>query len=223
MVKAVTGVGKYILGEHVNLGYFGKAKLKTHIYNPVRMPKTQPKRVCNEKNIIFGYVGMLVRAKGIEFLLERFANMDIPNASLKIYGRGITEEYETHLRKRFDLSNIRFEGRKDPQEIYSSVDVVIVPSLRDEAFGRIVPEANSYGRPVIVSNRGALPEIVKQGYNGFVFDPDQLGDMEQQIRSILDDPNSIERMGVACRASASQYGEDRIADQYLEVYRELLR
>jgi glycosyltransferase involved in cell wall biosynthesis len=221
-VNAVTGVGKFILGEHINLGYFSKAKLKTHIYNPVRLPPTQANRVGNGKNIIFGYVGMLVQAKGIEFLLERFANMDIPNACLKVYGRGVTEEYETYLRKRFDSSNIRFEGRKDPHEIYSSIDVVIVPSLRDEAFGRIVPEANSYGRPVVVSNRGALPEIVDHGQNGFIFDPNRRGGMEHQIRRILDNPDSIERMGVACRTAASQFGDQRITDQYLAVYRELL-
>lgn len=221
-VNAVIGVGKFILGEHINLGYFCKAKLRTHIYNPINLPPTQVDRVCNGSNIIFGYVGMLVQGKGIEFLLERFANMEISNAYLKVFGQGITEEYEKSLRKRFECSNIRFEGRKNPYEIYSSIDVVIVPSLRDEAFGRIVPEANSYGRPVIVSNRGALPEIVKHGHNGFIFDPDHRGDFEHQIRRILDNPDSIGKMSEACRTAALGYEEENIVDQYLAVYGDLV-
>ena len=223
LVNAVTGVSKSILRKHVSLNYFSKVVINTHIYNPVRMSLGQARRNCNEKNITFGYVGMLEKGKGIEFLLERFASMDIPSACLKIFGKGSSKKYEAYLRKRFDRSNIRFEGRKKPDEIYSSIDVAIVPSLRNEAFGRIVPEANSYGIPVIVSNRGALPEIVNHGQNGFVFNPDKSGDLESQIMNAIENQNTIKSMSPDCQKEAEKYSEEKIVDQYITLYENLVR
>ena len=52
---------------------------------------------------------------------------------------------------------------------YKSCDAVIMPS-RWEAFGLVGVEAMKYGKPIIVSNRGALPELVKDGENGYIFD-----------------------------------------------------
>ena len=52
---------------------------------------------------------------------------------------------------------------------YSQCDAVVMPS-RWEAFGLVAIEAMKYGKPVIVSDKGALPEIVKDGQNGLVFD-----------------------------------------------------
>ena len=54
---------------------------------------------------------------------------------------------------------------------YIDSDVVIIPS-RWEGFGLVAIEAMKYSKPLIVSNRGALPEIVKNGINGFIFNFD---------------------------------------------------
>ena len=66
-------------------------------------------------------------------------------------------------------------------EYYQSCDGVIMPS-RWEAFGLVAVEAMKYKKPVIVSDCGALPELVKDGYNGYVFKMDD----EDSLKLIID-------------------------------------
>ena len=223
LVDGVVGVAKFILEEHVGRGYFANVRIRTHIYNPIHLPEELPQRTPDKRAVRFGYVGMLVPAKGIEFLLEKFSRMTAPNAVLRVYGKALTEEYARSLHKRFGSERISFEGRRPPTEIYSSIDVLIVPSLRNEAFGRVIPEANSYGLPVIASNRGAFPEIIDPGKNGFVFDPETDGDLERRIVSLADEPEKIVRMRSSCLEAAGRFTEEHNTEQYLSVYEELVR
>lgn len=91
---------------------------------------------------------------------------------------------------------------------YKSCDAVIMPS-RWEAFGLVGVEAMKYGKPIIVSNRGALPELVKDGENGYIFpfdspdalthllsglDKEKLADMGRKAEKIFQKKYQMERM-----------------------------
>lgn len=60
---------------------------------------------------------------------------------------------------------------KDIASAYMLADVVVSASLRPEAFGRIVAEAQAMGRPVVAPDHGAAPEIIKEGVTGWLFKP----------------------------------------------------
>jgi glycosyltransferase involved in cell wall biosynthesis len=60
---------------------------------------------------------------------------------------------------------------KDIASAYMLTDVVVSASLRPEAFGRIVAEAQAMGRPVVAPDHGAAPEIIKEGVTGWLFKP----------------------------------------------------
>jgi len=184
-VDVVVGISEFILNRHKEFGYFPNAKIETVIYNSVEVPKVNIKKE-NKKEIILGFVGRIEKAKGIEFLLEKFSRLKLENVKLFIYGRGLTKEYESEIKQKYESSQILFKGFKKPEEIYNEIDILIVPSLWNEPFGRIVPEANSYGVPVLVSNRGGLPELVEEGKNGYMFDPDKEGDFEEKLKKIIE-------------------------------------
>ena len=126
----------------------------------------------NDKRI-FAYIGWLTHGKGVINLLKAFhkALKTNPNISLKIFGRGNLESYI----KRYIILNgltgrISFEGFLEQSKFcktLESVDVVIVPSLWPEPFGRITSEAMLCGRPVIINPVGGLTEQVKDGLTGF--------------------------------------------------------
>lgn len=185
-VDVVIGISKFILNEHIKYGYFPNA-IKKVIYNPINIPtiKTPTIKIKDKKEMILGFVGRIEKVKGIEFLLERFLKIELKNVKLFIYGRGINQEYENYTKSKFCNKNIVFQGFKKQEEIYNEIDVLIVPSLWNEPFGRIVPEANSYGIPVLVSNRGGLPELVENGKNGYIFDPNKDGDFEKKLDMLL--------------------------------------
>lgn len=85
----------------------------------------------------------------------------------------------------------------------------------EEPFGLSVVESLACGTPVIAYRRGAMPEIIEDGVTGFLVD-----DLEQALDAIRRLPEIDRR---ACRESAaSRFSVDRMADQYIEVYEEML-
>jgi glycosyltransferase involved in cell wall biosynthesis len=110
---------------------------------------------------VVGYVGRLVKEKGVEVLLEawRGVEAEMPEAVLLIAGSG-APEYERELKKRAG-QRVRFLGAvADPRPVYAASDLVVVPSLWEEPFGLIPLEAVACGTLPLVSDRGFLPGMV---------------------------------------------------------------
>jgi len=116
----------------------------------------------NGKNLkVVGYVGRLVKEKGVEVLLEawRGVEAEMPEAVLLMAGSG-APEYERELKKRAG-QRVRFLGAvADPRAVYVACDLVVVPSLWEEPFGLIPLEAVACGTLPLVSDRGFLPGLV---------------------------------------------------------------
>lgn len=223
-VNAVVGVSKFILDRHLNHGYFKNAKIKTYIYNPASNNVKNMIKKENIEEIKFGFVGRLSPNKGIEFLLERFSKMDLKDAKLYIFGKGVTKEYENYLLSEYKADNIFFRGfKKKQEEIYTSVNILIIPSLWNEPFGRVIPEAYSYGIPVIASKRGGIPEIVKKNKTGFIFDPEKKGDLEEKIKMFIDNPDLIVKFSHNCLEFFKRFTKGGIIDAYISLYQKIAR
>ena len=119
------------------------------------------------------------------------------------------------MRERYKCDTISFQGFQLPEDIYQNIDILIVPSLFEEPFGRIVVEANSYDIPVLVSKRGGLPEIIRNGQNGYIFDPDIIGDFEEKLQLILTDLKSDKFI-----FDSSRFSMDMICNKYIELYKQ---
>ena len=79
-------------------------------------------------------------------------------------------------------------------DLYRLSRLVVMPSL-EEPFGLVATEALACGVPVIASNRGGLPEIVKDGRTGMIVDPTNTKALARAIARLLDDEKLRERMG----------------------------
>ncbi|NOY88988.1 MAG: glycosyltransferase family 4 protein [FCB group bacterium] len=221
-VNAIVGISKFILDRHLKFGYFHHANIKTYIYNPINGIEKIPLRQNRKNNIVtFGYIGLLAPSKGIEYLLKHFYQIDLKKARLLVFGRGITPAYEKYLKDHYQQDNIIFMGFKKTEEIYPLLDVIVVPSLWEEPFGRIVPEAYVYGLPVIVSKRGGLPEIVDEGITGYIFDPDRENDFEKKLKLFLEDKELLNRLSENCLKKAREFSVEKVVEKYIDVYRRL--
>jgi glycosyltransferase involved in cell wall biosynthesis len=209
-IDVLVGISGFILKRHINFGYF-KAARHLVIYNSIKTHNNIEKKLHEE--LIFGYVGSLAPSKGIEMLLKVFSKKNIENSKLFVYGKGITKAYEKELKDKYENSKILFKGFQKPESIYTSIDVLIVPSLWNEPFGRIVPEANNYKVPVLVSNKGGLPELVENRKNGYIFDPDIDGDFEKKLDLLIQmyRKNQFE-------FDLNQFNFNDIINRYLDVY-----
>lgn len=118
-------------------------------------------------NLLF--VGRFDPQKGIDYLLQEFSKCHRNALHLTVIGDNVIGG--THIEKK-NSDKVTFLGWVAHEKLasyYSQCDAVVMPS-RWEAFDLVAIEAMKYGKPVIVSDKGALPEIVKDGENGLVFD-----------------------------------------------------
>lgn len=91
---------------------------------------------------------------------------------------------------------VHFIGyRSDIYSVMALSDVVVVPSVCREAFGLVAAEAMALGKPIVVSNRGGLPEVVGSHENGWFFDPNNPNTLAACLLDILLDREGAERRG----------------------------
>jgi glycosyltransferase involved in cell wall biosynthesis len=116
----------------------------------------------------FGYIGRITHEKGVVALLDAFDMLDDPDCELHIAGDDEFNLLPGQISRLRSRHRIICHGFVPREAFYERVDAVVVPSLWEEPFGRIVIEANAHGKPCIVSNRGGLPELVLDGTTGRV-------------------------------------------------------
>ena len=174
------------------------------------------------------FLGGLKSRKNLPFLLEVWRDVVSrrPDATLLIVGSG---RLERSLRRRAAALGLRdfveFAGRVPESEkvaYYNVADVMVSPSSL-EGFGFSVAEAMSCGLPVVVSDQGALPELVVHERGGFVAQAGQVGDFVRRLLVLLADPDLRRRCGEFNRQLVSHhYRWERCARRVLEVYDDTL-
>lgn len=207
-LTAVVGVSRFILDTLCASGLFDDVPVREVIYNasPGGLPPlTRTRPPGSETPLRFGFIGNLSESKGIGYLLEEVSSSRLTGFELLVAGRG-KEEYESHLRWRYASDErIRFLGFVKPQAFFDSIDVMIAPSLWHDTLPSVVFESLGYGVPVIAARRGGIPEMVSEGGNGLLFEPDQKGALLGHLSQVLADPLSISRLAANCRASSVRF------------------
>jgi D-inositol-3-phosphate glycosyltransferase len=118
-----------------------------------------------------------------------------------------------------------FLGKRDQDKLpyyYSAAELLVMPS-HYESFGMVALEAMACGTPVIASEVGGLAYLVKDGETGFTI-PDQDPDMLcEKISLLLNDRDLRLKMSAQAAEYAQDYAWDKIANQIMDVYKELVK
>jgi glycosyltransferase involved in cell wall biosynthesis len=165
------------------------------ICTPMGMPALRRHKKQPADELQFGFMGGERHTKGLEILLKAFDG--VPNAKLQVFGK-VSEEKKAAVKQSHDVSNICFHGTVTgdaKEQALSQVDVFIIPSLFFETFSRVTQEAYQLGAPVIASNIGALPEYVRDGVTGLLFEAGNPDDLQKKIRYFVDNPSRVAEMG----------------------------
>lgn len=108
------------------------------------------------------------------------------------------------------------------EEIFPIADVFILPSDH-EGFGLAALEAMSCGVPVIGTANGGMPEFIKDGANGFLYDPDDINGMAERAIELLGDEARRLSIGKNARCAVIQsFTREKVVKKYVEVYRGLV-
>ncbi|MCB9515057.1 MAG: N-acetyl-alpha-D-glucosaminyl L-malate synthase BshA [Candidatus Krumholzibacteriia bacterium] len=108
------------------------------------------------------------------------------------------------------------------EELLPVADVYLQPS-EHESFGLAALEAMSCGVPVVVTSRGGPSEFIRDGENGFLLDPSDLGAWAARCDALLRDESLRRRVGLAGRASVEEgFPLPRVIDRYEELFQNLM-
>ena len=208
-VNGVIGISQFILDRHTSFSFFPKAKNKAVIFNPI---KNIPINTEHTIHHTIGFIGKIHPSKGIEILIKAFVQSNLENYQLLVAGSG-DNTYIEHLKQLAGNSKVVFLGKQVASEFYNKIDLLIVPSLWNEPFGRTVAEAQSAGVPVIASNKGGIPEILASGKFGMSFNPDIEGDLTTCIQNFAN--NNIQFQKNFC---PQNFNSIEIAKKYISFY-----
>jgi glycosyltransferase involved in cell wall biosynthesis len=181
----------------------------------------------NTNGLVVGTIGWLLPIKGPMYLLKAMTEIwrIHPDIQLVYVGKGDLEEEVKEEAYRTGVSGkVKFLGwRDDIPEIMQVLDIFVLPSL-NEGMGRVLVEAMASGKPVVASNVGGIPDLVKHGHNGFLVGPGDVNGLSLAIKKLIEDEQLRLKMGAKGRAMARDYGVEemikKIDDLYTSLYQE---
>mgnify|MGYP003028172094 CR=1 FL=1 len=172
-VDDVIGISKFVLDKHLSYNYFGNAT--PHVIYNMCLDEVLSQRKYDgfkNKSIRVGYLGRIHKTKGIELILEALTKLDDKyknKVELRIAGDG-DDNYIEELKLSARKYNITcfFEGLIPANDLLDKIDLLVVPSIWNEPFGRVVVESLGRRVPVAAKRVGGIPELLT-GNEGFLF------------------------------------------------------
>jgi glycosyltransferase involved in cell wall biosynthesis len=169
------------------------------------------------------FMGTIEPRKNVQTLLRAYAELIVrtPDAPPLVLAGGLTPACQSVVD---DLARPPLAGRArhvgyvtgaERERLYREASIVVLPSL-DEGFGLPALEAMTIGVPVVVSSRGALPEVV--GRAGLIVDPDDVAGLAAAMNRILSDPAFAGACSAAGIAQARRFSWDASAARLMEAY-----
>jgi glycosyltransferase involved in cell wall biosynthesis len=185
-VDVVVGVSRATLELHRGVGLFTRARGSLVIGSIPEVDPAEIKSAPRSKRgyVTFGYIGRIAPEKGLNDLVRAFATLPDGAAKLVVAGSVSAAEVE-ELEKLAGGANVEFVGFVQPRAFYESVDIVVVPSLWHEPLPRAAVDAVAFGRPVIGSARGGIPEALGDPPFGIVYEPSDPEALAQALRTCL--------------------------------------
>jgi glycosyltransferase involved in cell wall biosynthesis len=174
----------------------------------------------NAKIILFVADHPNIRRKGFATLAEALTGLSSEQELLLMsMGRDKPE-----VSKRFSHLHLGYITEERFQSIiYSAADIFVIPSLQ-EAFGQTALESIACGTPVVGSDAGGIPEIVRDGATGLVFPAGDARSLVAAVKNLLGDDKRRAVMGTECRRVAvEEYSLEIQAQWYASLYGKLVR
>jgi len=167
--------------------------------------------------------GKIHEYKGIEYLIEAepLISAKVPGVKIAIVGAGpYWEKLEPLIKNpdRFEL-NIRTVMDEEIADIFQRAAVVVLPYVEASQSG-VLNIAYAFGKPVVVTNVGSLPEIVENGVTGLIVPPRDSAQLADAIVKLLENADLRKAMGVKGyeRATTGDLSWNRVALETMKVY-----
>jgi len=226
-------IGRFVTG-FLLISEYSRSLLRprrpsTVIYGGSGFTSLQTEEKSRRSHVL--YVGRLLPHKGVNYLVEA-AVEGIP---LHIVGRAYSPTYYEMLRQLARNKDVNFYTSVEDEELvrqYRNALVTVLPSVYEdvdgvkhdnpELLGLVVLESMALGTPVICSRVASLPELVIDGVNGFLVEPNSPEQIAEKIKILKDNPDLVEEMGQRGRQLVlEKFTWDHVAQRCMQAYREI--
>ena len=186
-----------------------------------------------EDKIIIGTIGRLDRLKRQSLLVESAEKLvkDFSNTHFifvgeetdSVTGRGYRQELQKMISdKGLEEYFSIFQFTPEIEKFFSILDIFVLTTPK-ESFGLVLLEAMSMGIPVLGTNLGGPPEIIQDGKNGFIFNPDDHVDLTEKLSIILSDNDLRNDFGYnSIEIVKKNFELGKKIDNYLEIFERML-
>ncbi|MBS7609836.1 glycosyltransferase family 4 protein [Candidatus Bathyarchaeota archaeon] len=204
------------------------------LFRPINKEEAKERIGLGDRPIVL-YVGAFTLRKGIHYLIRSFRMVvdRFKDACLMLIG-GVPSWYGSSIYydilykeiNKLDLKNSVIVKGKIPHNrlpiYYSAADVFALPSIY-EPFGKVLLEAMACETPVVASNVGGIPEIVRDGESGFLVAPGDIEELYESISKLLSSNILVNKMGSYGRLLVmKEFTWELVAMRLMNVYMELL-
>ena len=169
------------------------------------------------------YVGGLSRHKGVHILLNAFKELEFENIKLHISGKGKDEDEFKKIAG--SDKRIIFHGFVPDEELmqlYQKANFSVVPSIWYDNSPMVIYESLMNGTPVIGSRIGGIPELIEDGYNGFLFEAGDEDELRSKLESLIENTSDLKRLGECAFESVKKYDMDEHIPNLEKLYVELV-
>ena len=193
--------------------------------NCVDIRQHLPRKNSSAGSLRVLYLGWVTPEKGVRDLLiaaGRSNSWSLTVAGPLIEAAWGGEPPEAIVEKKGLGERVRFLGRQDPDQarsLFDHYDVLALPSYT-EGFPNVVLEAMEAGIPVVATSVGAVPEVLRDGIDGFVVPVRDVGALASRLECLAADPELRRRIGASARDRVMEhYSVDRVVSMWVEMYR----
>ena len=173
-----------------------------------------------------GVIAQMIPRKGHRYLIEAAPKIlkICPEARFLFFGQGPLEnDLKARCREHGLAGKITFAGfRPDLERILPCLSAVVHPATM-EGLGVSLLQASAAGIPIVATRAGGIPEIVKNGENGYLLEPGDVNGLADAVISLLTDPDKAREFGQAGRGRVlSHFSIEKMVKGNIAVYHELL-
>lgn len=165
-------------------------------------------------------VGRMHKVKRITLLLEVLKLLP-ENINLILVGDGKERKRIEQRVKELNLENrVRFTGFLSPEEVneeYLKSDLFVMTS-KSEGLPMVLLEAMNFGLPCIAfRTTSGIPDIIKNNYNGYIIDDDDIKEMANKIKKLISNKNDLKLMGKNAEKTSIRFSKDRIIKEWQKL------
>lgn len=188
--------------------------------NFVTLQQTPP---ANSRAYVL-YCGQLGKQKGVLTLVRAFERL--PSTRLLLAGSGPEEPTIRRYIQARQMRNVELVGFVKGERrarLMREASFFVLPSEWYENCPLVVLEAFAYAKPVVAARIGGVPEQVKDGFNGLLFEPGNASQLREKIRYLDSHPEEVARMGSNARKTAERlYSPEVHYRKLMEIYERVI-